>query len=534
MSFNSNGGTNLKGQFNLKNTDPIDGRYVITSLAEYNALTAKDGETPKFLYPGLTFTVTKDLNETIKAGNYTVDSDGKTINKNDFTNKSKDATVEFTYGGKTFSHTIKGAITGSIDEAAKVTGKIGDADITSIFETDGTTVKKASEAAKVTNSLTFSTDGKGDTDSFNGSAAKTISYNSIGAAKAHDHPYLANTTTYAGSSTKGGSATSAEKVNNKLTITVNNTSTEFDGSSAQTVAIATTDADVTLSETVWTDKTIGYINGTTTSPKIVGNKGDTLKQVLTNIFGTVEDDSANLVTNPYFSHVSIGASSYEYGTILSSLPVTITPAAGSYKYGPDVSGAGWSGNYTLSGTGFTTKNDSPKDTQTVTLSNDFTVGTSSALTLTVTRAYTAATNTANTKMGNATTQKIKAGTATKNSTFNPTAVKYVYYATTSNTTTPTTWTLYDPDQNGVGQTGVTDLTISADAGKYVWVATTSNCSSFYTFNEVSGKYNTDKTPTTKISNQAITNSQGAKPTGYHIYRTTNAKALSGSVKYKLA
>ena len=82
MSFNSSG-VNLKGQFNLKNTDPIDGRYLVTSVAEYEALTSEDDSGPKFLYPGLTFTVTTNLtlnNGTIvKAGNYQVDINGKVV-----------------------------------------------------------------------------------------------------------------------------------------------------------------------------------------------------------------------------------------------------------------------------------------------------------------------------------------------------------------------------------------------------------------------------------------------------------------------
>ena len=283
-----------------------------------------------------------------------------------------------------------------------------------------------------------------------------------------------------------------------------------------------------LSADIWTDKTVGYISGTASSPKKVASAGDTLKTMFTNIFGTVTDDTSNLVTNPSISSVSIGSSSYEYGTKLTSLSVSISKSAGSYKYGPSSTGSSWSGNYTLSGTGFTTKKDSTADTQTVSLSSTFTVGTSSSLTLTASRAYTAATATALSKMGNTTSQKIAAGTATKSGTFNPTAVKYVYYAVTSNTTTPTSWTKY-----GSGTTSTSDLSITADAGKYVWIATTSNYSNIYTYNEVSGKYNTDATATTKLSSQTITNSQSASASGYYIYRITNAKALSGTVKYKL-
>ena len=288
------------------------------------------------------------------------------------------------------------------------------------------------------------------------------------------------------------------------------------------------DTNIKLEADIWTDKTIGYIEGTSTSPKKVANAGDTLKTMFTNIFGTVEDDDTDLVTNPSITRVSLGSSSYEYGTKLTSLPVTISVASGSYKYGPDVDGAGWTGNFKLSGTGFTTKEDSTSTSQTISLSSQFTVGTSSSLSLSVSRSYASATNTAVSKLGAATTQKIDGDTAGKSATFNPTAVKYVYYAVTSNTTTPTTWTKY-----GSGQTSTTDLSITADAGKYVWIAAASNYTNIYTYNEVSGKYNTDATATTKLSNQTIKNSQSASASGYYIYRITNAKALGGTVKYKL-
>jgi hypothetical protein len=64
-----------------------------------------------------------------------------------------------------------------------------------------------------------------------------------------------------------------------------------------------------------------------------------LKAVFTNIFGTVSDDSANLVTSPSISSVSIGNSEYEYGTKLDNLSVTVYTYDGSYKYGPTQTGS---------------------------------------------------------------------------------------------------------------------------------------------------------------------------------------------------
>ena len=297
------------------------------------------------------------------------------------------------------------------------------------------------------------------------------------------------------------------------------------------------DTNVKLSEDIWTDKAIGHINASASSPKKVASKDDTLKTMFTNIFGTVTDDTSNLVTLPDISSVTIKGidtngnqgTSFEYGTKINSVSVTVSKSAGSYKYGPAVEGAGWTGNYTFSGTGFKAQTtSSSNDTQTLELTSTFTVGTSSALTLSVSRGYTAATNTADSKMGADTTQTISAGTADGSGTFNPISKKSVYYAVTSDTNTPTSWV-------STGSTSITDIAISADAGKYVWIAATDNKASIYAFNEVSGKYNTDKTPTTKSSTTTtITNSQGASPTGYYLYMTTNPKAKSGTVKYQLA
>lgn len=123
----------------------------------------------------------------------------------------------------------------------------------------------AVSANKVNAAVTFNTsNGAAAGTTFNGSTAVTVSYATVGAAAAshnhndlyyteseidtklagksntHGHPYLPDTTTYAGSSTKGGAA---NKVANKITVKLNGGSTEgnnlftFDGSAAKSVNI---------------------------------------------------------------------------------------------------------------------------------------------------------------------------------------------------------------------------------------------------------------------------------------------------------
>lgn len=126
-------------------------------------------------------------------------------------------------------------------------------------------------ANSVKAALTFSTAGDGTTSSYNGSTARKISYNSVGAAPVahthtkgditdfahnhderyytesevdsllagkqdtHTHPYLPDSTKYAGSATKGGAANS---VANSLSIQLNSgTATTFDGSAAKSIDI---------------------------------------------------------------------------------------------------------------------------------------------------------------------------------------------------------------------------------------------------------------------------------------------------------
>lgn len=86
MSYSS-GGVVLSGQFDLKSTSPLDGRYVIVSEAELKAMIADA------LYPGLQFTITADITTTdtdiiakfgsgtIKAGTYIVSPDKNKITK---------------------------------------------------------------------------------------------------------------------------------------------------------------------------------------------------------------------------------------------------------------------------------------------------------------------------------------------------------------------------------------------------------------------------------------------------------------------
>lgn len=88
------------------------------------------------------------------------------------------------------SGNISGAALGEVAKATNVTTNINGKAISTIFETDGITVKNATNATnaetagKVSYTLSFITNGNGETSAYDGSTARAISYNSIGAASA--------------------------------------------------------------------------------------------------------------------------------------------------------------------------------------------------------------------------------------------------------------------------------------------------------------------------------------------------------------
>jgi hypothetical protein len=61
-----------------------------------------------------------------------------------------------------------------------------------------------------------------------------------------------------------------------------------------------------------------------------------------------------------------------------------------------------------------------------------------------------------------------------------------------------------------------------------------NKTSLYAWNDASGKYNTDKLPTVKSSNNTIINAQVVEANGYYFYRTETAMKANIDTKFKLA
>jgi hypothetical protein len=351
-----------------------------------------------------------------------------------------------------------------------------------------------------------------------------------------------------------------------------------------------TELNIKLAKDLYTYTNIGKITGASnTSPKTVAEKGSTLKAVFNAVFGTQQDQQPYINTSDVYLNRSTGTTSYgggEFGTSVAATDVTITftlsnSATAQYGYRcgdtkTDTSYAAFKyaitkqSNADIKITLPSGKNatSSMVTTGTCVSASDNKLycnfNSSKQVSIKISLPATTVDTSAKTRYGQISASvtlgaaqkenQLTAGTAitkfltylgndatataalsggTKTNTAGSYTVaagsKYVYWAKSSTTTTPTSWTLL-----GSGTTSITDMQLSCSANEYLWVATTSNKTNLYMFNDVSGKYNADPMATTKISSVTITNAQNASASGYYVYRTTNAMSLATNTKFKLA
>lgn len=350
-----------------------------------------------------------------------------------------------------------------------------------------------------------------------------------------------------------------------------------------------TEETIVLENDLYTYTSIGKITGASnTNPVKVASKGNTLKTVFNSVFGVQQDTQPTITTSTVNLGVSAGTTSYgggEYGTAVGATTVTVTFTlnnSGTANYGYRCGSTKSTGNQTFY---YPVTKQSSGDIK-ITLptgqtasSSMVTAGTyvshssnvlycnfnsSKQVSIKISLPATTVDTSAKTRYGQISASvtlgaaqkenQLTAGTAitkfltylgndatataalsggTKTNTAGSYTVsagsKYVYWAKSSTTTTPTSWT-----RLGSGTTSITDMQLSCAANEYLWVATTSNKTNLYMFNDVSGKYNADPMATTKISSVTITNAQNASASGYYVYRTTNAMSLATNTKFKLA
>ena len=444
---------------------------------------------------------------------------------------------------------------------------------------------------------------------------------------------LPNDALYAGSSSTGGSATSAVKLDTttagtatqpvyftggkpvattyslaksvpadaKFTDTTYSTATQstaglmsatdkkkLDGiAEGAGVNVADTDETITLVKDLYAYTNIGKISASNTNPKLVAAAGSTLKTVFNNVFGTQQDEQPSINTDGVSlskSQTTVSAGGGEFGTSVSAATPTITftlnnSATASYGYrcgnsktvgsarfkyaitkqsNADIkitlpSGQTASSSMVTAGTYVTHSgnilycNFDSSNKVSIKISLDAGSTTTSSQTRygTITGSVILGEAWSNdgttskkidkflTYLGNdATTTSYYSGGTKENTTSSYTisaGSKYVYWAKSTSTTTPTSWT-----RLGSGTTSVVDMQLSCSANEYIWVATTGNYTSFYAWNDASGKYNTDRLATTKSgSTISITNNQNVSVSGYYTYRTQDKMLQAVNTKFKL-
>ena len=92
--------------------------------------------------------------------------------------------------------------------------------------------------------------------------------------------------------------------------------------------VSSTDETITLATNLYAYANIGKITGASnTSPKLVANKGDTLKTVFNKVFGTQQDEQPSINTNGVSlstAQTKVSAGGDEYGTSVSAMSADIT------------------------------------------------------------------------------------------------------------------------------------------------------------------------------------------------------------------
>ena len=200
----------------------------------------------------------------------------------------------------------------------------------------------ATSANKVNAAVTFNNSGSGADSgtTFDGSAAKTISYNTIGAAaSSHTH-------SYAGSSSAGGAATSANKLNTNagsatqpvyFTNGVPTTCTYTLGKSVPSNAVFT-DTDTKVTNTV-TTATVHYLTGTTSTTTNTGTQvfSTNVKVTPASSGATLETTTVKVTdfTTTKINGVAVGSSpkftdtNTTYTFAGGTNKFTVTPSGGS-------------------------------------------------------------------------------------------------------------------------------------------------------------------------------------------------------------
>lgn len=293
------------------------------------------------------------------------------------------------------------------------------------------------------------------------------------------------------------------------------------------------DSNIKLSSELKTYYNVGKItNASGTNPVSIGKAGDTLRDVLNNLF-SMDEIQPSITQNPSVSCSLSSTESDERGTDISQVSYSITFNDGAYTNASST-GVSMTGYSFSSGTASSTT----ETYGTLTLPTTYTVGTSSAFSTTITANYSDG-NVAKTNLGNNSSPviQITASSCTATPTFSKTAVDYPYYVSSTASSISGLSSVTKAKKS-------TSLTTSAgslcnyNANAYIWIFirkgtnTSQPTKTIQAYSDIAKEWGTFLGGTEKMG-EITFNKENGKSDTFYAYRTTNVAQAADSATFRL-
>lgn len=302
---------------------------------------------------------------------------------------------------------------------------------------------------------------------------------------------------------------------------------------AEVDAIQLLDTKVLLASELKTYYNVGKItNASGTNPVVIGRAGDSIRNVLNNLFN-MDEVQPSITSNPSVSCSLSSSASDEYGTKIDSVSYSVSFSDGSYT-NSSTTGVKMTKCFFEDGISSATTSTSG----TLVLPETYIVGNSSAFSTTLTAEYSQG-NIAKTNLGNDSNPiiRIEADKIDCNASFSKTAVEYPYYVSSSistieglNNTTKTKKTTSLSSSNGE--------TCSYNANAYVWIfirkgnLNTQPTKTIQAYSDIAKEWGTFLGGTELMGEITFEKANGVEDT-FYAYKTKNTAQAADSAKFRL-
>lgn len=293
------------------------------------------------------------------------------------------------------------------------------------------------------------------------------------------------------------------------------------------------DTNVTLSTELKTYYNVGKItNASGTNPVPIGKAGDTLRDVLNNLF-SMDEIQPTITQNPSVSCSLSSTESDERGTDISQVSYSITFNDGAYTNSSNT-GVKMTGYSFAEGNSSSTTNTSG----TLTFSETYTVGTSSKFSTTVTADYSHG-NIAKTNLGNDSNPivRIESGDIECTTTFSKTAVDYPYYVS-SNVSSILGLSSVTKVKKSTSLITSSGQSCNYSANAYIWIFirkgtnTSQPTKTIQAYSDIAKEWGTFLGGTEKMG-EITFNKENGKSDTFYAYRTTNVAQAADSATFRL-